>query len=291
MAFSSLVLLLACSACSTFSYVSAETHLRYDEPSDVLTVLEIEHGLYSPGKATLNGAVSAVESVAAGRRVYPPDEGLFVIDFDRMAQDPDAENLENESARDRDVREFAKGVSITKCGLFLDAAGQLSLYRLWSVPHVRAGLKLANDGINEGVLDDKNAFDEFSTFDRETQALFRERASAHGTWLLVQDGALVFDAPMTASSAARCVEYLRAESDKAKDADMAALWRRLSRLEIVDGHARLRFEPDKDGWFHVESKSDPRHYSSNVLDAIDKEDRSLVQSVTLEEVRALMNTR
>ena len=243
---------LACTSCNTFSYVGTETHLRYDKDSDVLTMLEIEHGIYAAPKQS--GAVAAVESVANGRRVFPADEGFFHLDFDRTDKDSGAESADTASLRDRKWRAFADGVKITQGGLFLDDAGQLSLYRLWSFANVRAGLELFNEGIDAAIAEYTGEFaPAFPVFDEETRTLWRERAAAHGDWFSTKDGAFVLDVPMTPKCAARCMSHLLAESEKPGAAAIASFWSRVSSLEILNNRAQLRFEPSDDGWFHFES--------------------------------------
>src|SRR5438105_14429688 len=81
--------------CSTFNYATMDLCVRYDAHEDVLTVLEVERGVFTIEGDRADEAADAVEQAARGRRIFPANR-MFSIDFEKWEKSsPDVAGKKN----------------------------------------------------------------------------------------------------------------------------------------------------------------------------------------------------
>jgi len=249
-ALAALALMPLC-ACFKNTYEVAETEvlLRYLPEQDELLILEVEHGIQEGGVSPqpVQAAADALRGIAEGKRVYPASGDWFATDLDellRRANEPTEKELtEKERA---DLLEFASTVHVEEHGLYVDGERGLSLYRLTRLEHFRDVARIASDFTNRSFRKDGGnglpSVPGFPFFDEPSRELFRSAITDDHAWLSIQNGALVLDIPMTSASAARCLAWIAGAGRKPTDsADELVFYQQASSVEVVDGHARLRF--------------------------------------------------
>jgi hypothetical protein len=235
--------LVSLSSCfeDTYKVAESEVLVRYLPEKDELLVLEIEHGIEEGGKTPdpMNAAADGLRAIAKGERVYPASGNWFAADFDellRRAGEPtEKEVTEKERA---DLTEFVAAVHVEDHGLYLDGERGLE--------HFRRVAQIASDFINRSFRKDgANALPAvpgFPFFDEASREMFRSAIAGDHAWLSTQKDAVVLDLPMTSVSAARCLAWVAGEGRAPNEsADELLFYQQASSIEVVEGHARLRF--------------------------------------------------
>ena len=223
--------------------------MRYLPEQDEMLVLEIEHSIEEGGKTPepLRAAADALRGIAEGKRVYPASGDWFATELDELLRRASEPTEKQVTQKERaDLLEFAGAVHVEDHGLYLDGERGLSLYRLTRLEHFRRLAQIASDFANRSFRSDGGSplpsVPGFPFFDEPSRELFRSAIAKDHAWLSIQRDAVVLDMPMTSASAARCLAWIAGEGRTPSDpADELVFYQQVSSIEVIDGHARLRF--------------------------------------------------
>jgi hypothetical protein len=290
LALASLALGLLLASCSSkFSYVGTECDVHYDAEADQLVVLEIEHGIYVGTTDKVGDALRTLDRAASGARVIPPDEGFIHVDLDACEEKLRTGGSRPATAAELRAANYFPNIKVTQSGLFLDDAGQLSLYRMWTLSNFKAAIEVVNDTINATLTEhagEPAAFvPNFPVYDEATRDLQSARAKSGAAWLSIDKSALVLDLPMTRNSAARALAQLIENPSGPQVSGCAPILAHLSSLEIKDDRAILRFDFAVEPWMHFESWGDRGKYGPILLNALDRNEMRIDETASEKRLR------
>ena len=228
-------------SCAAYRVQEYETVVRFLPQEDAILMPEVEHGIEanSTGPAPVRLAVEGLRSADEGRRRYPAAGGMLSVDFD------DAESMQAlDLNRTAEFQEFAASVHVEDQGIFLDAGGRLSFFRLTRFEHCARLLELVNAWIRREITDMDEAsrafMPGFPFYDIESWNLALSAIESGHPLLSIEGDLVVLDVPMTSANAARCFSHFVAEDSATEDVTRQ-FFDQVSTLEVSGGHTRLRF--------------------------------------------------
>ncbi len=269
-----MVIFLTLSGCS-LSFAEHETVFRIDEKTDTLELLSIYRGVTASKDHddTVREALEIVMPAAKGERRFAVSLwGDFDLDDPELVKE-----LDEGDAFEREVLQFAQGVSVTKAGLFLDEKGRLSGYQRIQIKNIRAGVDLLNQAISRLVLSGAEDWEDFVDdtpfLDSESRDLLVRYAQRGDPWLKIKDGEIEVMIPITPASANSIhQEIIKDSMGDVQESSWNWFLRHLILLRhysVEEDGVLLRFGSPEDGVFYLAKFDDEVSYRPALRESLE----------------------
>jgi hypothetical protein len=251
---------LSLASCSDYSVESSSWWLRYHPEENEAVYVEIQDSVYAS-----NTGVDPLRKLVNGWRRYPPEGGLFAIDFDAEVdwdEEPEGVDLEEVKVVWDSLKEQ---VVVTEAGLYGFGASGLGFFRVTKIKDMAAFLRGVNYMLNtilnvewrDGQLGSKLEHLELS---EETKDRWMERTAKKEPWLTFAGETFSLHIPMTEREAAG---FLREVIKEADDFPPDAWFlRALTGIRIAEGGLTLSFSPKGQRFESIESFEGDGDYSA-----------------------------
>ncbi len=272
-----LALALFLSACGALRFESQELSTLYDEGSDVLTLELVYHAVSAVDKLAytysgdelesaadgldLERSTAALVEMSTGRRRFMLFDPLLDFSLDRASQD-DAHELPDFERR---MTLWRDGITMEEARLFLDDAGQLTLYQRLKLRNLSEGLALWNAMLRRDLIESFGERDQAADdlyVDVATLELALADAAAGRDWVQWTGAGLALSLPASPQWIARALSdgvagLAEAPAEKQDElrrflGALSKLLAPLSRFTIQNDHVELLFAPAADGWMRLD---------------------------------------
>jgi hypothetical protein len=232
---------LSLASCSDYFMESSSWWLRYHPEENEAVYVEIQDSVY-----TSDAGVDPLRKLVNGWRRYPPEGGLFAIDFDAEidgGEAPEGIDLEEVKSVADSLREQ---VVVLEAGLYRFGTSNLGFFRVTKIKDMAAFLHGANYLLNtilnvewrDGQLGSKLENLELS---EETMDRWMERTEKREPWLTFAEKTFLLHVPMTEREA---TGFLREVIKEADDFHPDAWFMRaLTGIRIAEEGLTLSFSP------------------------------------------------
>jgi hypothetical protein len=240
--------LLGLASCTSFEFEEQAIALRHVADGDALELRIVYLGL-NPGDAKPEEAATTVAAIAEGARHFLlvgwPFE--FSGDYFEKAQDESHPEAERRFAR------WLAAFEVVESGVFAAGEGRLCAWQVLRIPQISSGLEVLGRVVDQSVAEQLHREDPSAPFDDPALVPRFEEAARAGNyaWASFEKGALRVAFPISPAGMAQLARGLAHHSAEREGTPTGVLGA-LSSLDVREGEAVLRFEPDEQGWidFH-----------------------------------------
>ena len=283
-----LAALLLCGGCDV-QFPKQEVRFRHDPEADTLDVVFLYRGVSTEkfSEEALAKGKAVVDRVLGGRREFMLMDWPFNFDLDAEYEEGEGPPPEVQAAIDR--------VALVEVGAFLDTNQVLCGYQHFRMSGVAAALAEANRRLDEWAEELIFArgwgAEELEWWSDAEIELCRKFIEDDQRWLSLEAGRLMVRVPLSASGAARALEWFTrslAGEDEETVEFTAMLLSSLTQLKVSEDLAEFTLGSVEGGDTVVRFHNPAITYSDALRDLVVEAGLNLEGAPTIDEVRALL---